>query len=246
MGWNERTYALPHQWYERGVRRYGFHGLSYEYITSELSTYPEINADSRVIIAHLGYGASLCAMRNGKSVVTTMASHRSMEFLWVPRPGSLDPGILSWLIHEALLSPRDIDHLLNYESGLLGLSGESGDMETLLKSKNPASVKAVDYFVHHTHRAIASLAATLGGLDALVFTGGVGENAVKVRERICRQASWLGIALDDGANAKNQIRISQHDSRISVWRIPTNEELVIARHARRLTHPDAVGPAESA
>ena len=232
MPLNEQRYALPHQWFDRGIRRYGFHGLSYEYIASVLPEYLGTDPGRRVVVAHLGHGASLCALRDGRSVATTMGFTPLDGIPMATRPGQLDPGVVTYLIREAGLPVAEVDDLLNHHSGLAGLSGGSGDMRELLDDARPQAAEAVDYFVHHTGRAIASLAAALGGLDALVFTAGIGENAPAIRERVCRQAAWLGIELDAGANERNDTRISAPGSRVSVWRIATDEEAVIARHTR--------------
>ncbi len=238
MGWNEQHYALPHEWFDKGVRRYGFHGLSYEYIASVLPDHLGELADARVIVAHLGHGASLCAMHERQSVATTMGFTPLGGIPMATRPGDIDPGLSSWLIREAGLPVDEIDDLLNHQSGLLALSGISGDMRVLLADKSEAAQQAIDYFEHHTHRAIASLAAALGGLDALVFTAGIGENSVTVRQQICAQAGWLGLVLDAPANARasvdNNIKISSDDSRVSIWCIATNEEIIIARHTQAL------------
>lgn len=234
MSWNEQHYALPHEWFEKGARRYGFHGLSYEYIASVLPTYLGDQADARVIVAHLGHGASLCAMYGRKSVATTMGFTPLGGIPMATRSGDIDPGLSSWLIREAGLSIDEIDDLLNHQSGLLAISGISGDMRVLLVDKSEAALQAIDYFVHHTHRAIASLAAVLGGLDALIFTAGIGENSATIREQICRSGSWLGLSIDDAANTDNNIKFSLPDSKVSLWCIPTNEEIIIARHTRSL------------
>ncbi len=226
----EQIYALPREWLDKGVRRYGFHGLSYEYIAAVLPHHLGEQARGRVIVAHLGHGASLCAMRDGRSIATTMGFTPLDGVPMATRPGHLDPGIITWMIRQAGLSVTEVDDLLNHHSGLSGLSGSSGDMQELLADHRPEAIEAVDYFVHHTHRAIGSLAAALGGLDALVFTAGIGENAPSIRERICDKASWLGIAFDAVANTENRVRISLPQSRVSVWCIPTDEEAVIARH----------------
>ena len=230
----ERLYALPRQWHERGVRRYGFHGLSYEYIATTLPAHLGETAEGRVVVAHLGHGASLCALRQRRSVATTMGFTPLDGVPMATRPGQLDPGIPLWLQREAGLDLAAVDDLLNHRSGLLGLSGISGDMRELLRDHRPEAAEAIDYFVHHVHRAIASLAASLGGLDALVFTAGIGEHAPLIRERIVREAHWLGLQLDAEANAENRTRISLPDSPVSVWVIPTDEERQIARHTRRL------------
>lgn len=234
MSWNEQHYALPREWFDKGIRRYGFHGLSYEYIASVLPEHLGEQADARVIVAHLGHGASLCAMHRRQSVATTMGLTPLGGIPMATRPGDIDPGLNSWLIRKAGLSIDEIDDLLNHRSGLLALSSISGDMRVLLTNKSEAAQQAVDYFVHHTHRAIASLAAALGGLDALIFTAGIGENSAAVRQQICAQARWLGLALNAPANADNNIKISTNDSRVSIWCIPTNEEIIIAHHTRAL------------
>ncbi len=235
MPLSEQYYALPREWFARGIRRYGFHGLSYEHIASVLPEYLGAAAEGRVIVAHLGHGASLCAMHYRRSIATTMGFTPLDGVPMATRPGQLDPGVVTFLIREAGLSASEVDDMLNHHSGLTGLSGVTGDMRQLLEDPRPEAAEAVEYFVHHVHRAIASLAAALGGLDALVFTAGIGENSPLIRERICDQAAWLGIALDKEANAANRNRISLSGSAVSVWRIPTDEERVIALHTRRLT-----------
>lgn len=230
----EQYYALPREWHARGVRRYGFHGLSYEYIAERLPSLLGTAAEGRVIVAHLGHGASLCALHERRSQATTMGFTPLDGVPMATRPGQLDPGVVTYLIREVGLTVSEVDDLLNHRSGLLGLSGISGDMRELLRDPRPEAAEAIDYFVHHVHRAIASLAAVLGGLDALVFTGGIGENAPLIRERIVRAAHWLGLQLDAEANSGNQPRISLPESPVSVWVIPTDEEQRIARHTRTL------------
>ena len=234
MSWNEQHYALPHEWFDKGVRRYGFHGLSYEYIASVLAEYLGERADARIIVAHLGHGASLCAMRERQSVATTMGFTPLSGIPMATRPGDLDPGLSRWLMHEAGLSIDEMEHLFNHQSGLLALSGISDDMRVLLANKSNAAQQAINYFIHHTHRAIASLVAVLGGLDALIFTAGIGENSSAIRQQICTQASWLGLALDASANTNHDIKINTDDSKVSIWCIPTNEEMMIAHHTRTL------------
>lgn len=238
----EQIFALPRQYREQGIRHYGFHGLSYEYIASILPEHLGEQAEGRIIVAHLGHGASLCALQQRKSMATSMSFTPLDGIPMATRPGALDPGVLLYLLREKGLSLSALETLLNYQSGLLGLSGFSGDMRQLLADPRPAAAQAIDYFVHHTQRAIASLAGALGGLDALVFTAGIGENAPLIRARICQQAAWLGIAIDAEANAQNQVRISSPDSRVSVWRIATNEELIIARHTQGLISGEANFP----
>ena len=230
----EQHYALPPVWFERGVQHYGFHGLSYEYIASVLPEYAGSSADAKVIVAHLGHGASLCAMVQRKSVATTMGFTPLDGIPMATRPGALDPGVISWLIREAGLSIEQVDELLNQQCGLYGLSGISGDMRKLLADKHTEASRAIDYFVHHTQRAIASLAAAIGGIDVLVFTAGIGENSALIRERICRQAAWLGIQIDTDANNNNHRQISSASSNVTILRIPTDEEMIIAKHTLRL------------
>ncbi len=230
----EQIFALPRQYREQGIRRYGFHGLSYEYIASVLPEYLGEQAEERIIIAHLGHGASLCALHRRKSMATSMSFTPLDGIPMATRPGALDPGVLLYLLREKGLSLNALETLLNHQSGLLGLSGSSGDMRQLLADPQPAAAQAIDYFIHHTQRAIASLAGALGGLDALVFTAGIGENAPPIRARICQQAAWLGVDIDPEANAQNEICISRPGSRVSVWRIATNEEFIIARHTHGL------------
>jgi acetate kinase len=221
---------LPQEIRAAGVQRYGFHGLSYEYIASVLpEVAPEI-ADGRVIVAHLGSGASLCAMRNGRSVDSTLGFTALDGLCMGTRPGALDPGVVLYLFQVLGLSAKEVETILYKKSGLLGISGLSNDMRDLLASDAPAARLAVDYFVYRAAKELGALAAVLGGIDALVFTAGIGENAPEVRRRICEASAWLGIDLDPGANAAKASRISRSGSRVSAWVIPTNEELMIARH----------------
>lgn len=223
-------YALPWEYYESGVRHYGFHGLSYEYIAAMLpQVAPEIS-DGRVIVAHLGSGASLCALRAGKSVDSTMGFSPLDGVPMGTRPGALDPGVLLHLINQRGLSGVDLEKLLYRESGLLGLSGISNDMRVLLESQEPRAQLAVEYFVHYTVKQIGALAAVLGGVDGLVFTAGIGERSSAIRARILQACAWLGVSLDTAANARGGPRISTEGSAIQVWVIPTDEELMIARH----------------
>jgi len=230
----ERLFALPRTLSEEGVRRYGFHGLSYDYIASVLPGYLDDKADGRVIVAHLGHGASLCAMQGRKSVATTMSFTPLDGLPMATRSGAIDPAVVLYLLKTKGLDTDAVSDLLHHKSGLLGVSGVSGDMRDLLASDNPHAEQAIDLFVDRVNREIGALAAALGGLDALVFTGGIGENASEIRQRICRKAHWLGITANDAANADNEPQISDAASRVSVWRIPTNEELVIARQTLRL------------
>ena len=225
---------LPLDLRTAGLQRYGFHGLSYEYIASVLhEEAPEI-AHGRVIVAHLGSGASLCALRNGKSVDSTLGFTALDGLCMGTRPGALDPGVVLYLFQGLGLSPTEVEEVLYKKSGLLGISGISPDMRNLLSSAEPQARLAVDYFVLRAAKEIGALAAVLGGLDGLVFTAGIGENSPEIRRRICESASWLGVRLDVKANASGGPRISLRDSPVSAWVIPTNEELMIARHTAAL------------
>jgi acetate kinase len=229
-----QAFALPHAITERGVRRYGFHGLSYEFIAGALGGFDAKAAAGRVIVAHLGNGASMCAMRAGGSVATTMGFTALDGLPMGTRCGAIDPGVMLYLMDELKMDARAIEKLVYQQSGLLGVSGVSSDMRALLASEEPRARFAVDLFAYRIRRELGSLSAALGGLDALVFTGGIGEHAATIRERVCREAQWLGIELNPVANNKGGPRISADGGRVSVWVIPTNEELMIARHTRRL------------
>jgi acetate kinase len=229
-----QAFALPRRYAEEGVRRYGFHGLSYEYIASSLPRSDARAASGRTIVAHLGNGASLCALEGGRSVATTMSFTALDGLVMGTRCGSIDPGVLLYLMNRHGMDAHALEQLLYEQSGLFGVSGGSSDMRELLARPDPEAAFAVDLFVYRLRREIGSLAAALGGLDALVFTGGIGENAAPIRARACRSAAWLGLALDEDANERGGPRISRSDSRTSAWVIPTNEELMIARHTRHV------------
>jgi len=232
-----QAFALPPEITERGVRRYGFHGLSYEYIASVLPQVDPRAAAGRTVVLHLGNGASMCAIHNGKSMASTMGFTAMDGLPMGTRCGNLDPGVVLYLVDELKMDARAIEKLFYQQSGLLGVSGISSDMRTLLASDEPRAKFAVDLFVYRIGRELGSLAGALGGLDAVVFTGGIGEHAVAIRERVCHAAAWLGVELDPTANAAGGSRISTAASRVSAWVIPTNEELMIARHTRRLLNP---------
>jgi len=225
---------LPRDVCQGGVEQYVFHGISYEYISSILpQVAPEI-ADGRVIVAHLGSGASLCALRNRQSIDTTM-SFTAMDGLCMgTRPGALDPGIVLFLFQQLGLSVKQVEEILYKKSGLLGISGISNDMRDLLGRSEPEARLAVDYFVYRAAKEIGAMAAVLGGVDALVFTAGIGENSAEIRRRITEASAWLGIELDEVANTAKVPRISTPKSKVSAWVIPTNEELMIARHTGSL------------
>ena len=225
---------LPRDLCKTELQRYGFHGISYEYIASVLPREaPEI-ARGRVIVAHLGSGASLCALKDGKSVDSTMSFTALDGLCMGTRPGAIDPGALLYLFQSLNLSVKDVETLLYKKSGLLGISGISNDMRVLLLSSAPEARLAVDYFIYRCAKEIGALAAVLGGVDGLVFTAGIGKNSPEIRRRICEASSWLGIELDKEANAHNQTRISMPQSKVSAWMIPTDEELMIARHTASL------------
>ena len=229
-----RAFALPKAISERGVRRYGFHGLSYEHIASVLPELDARAAQGRTIVLHLGNGASMCAIAAGRSVATTMGFTAADGLPMGTRCGSLDPGAILYFLDELKMDARAIEKLIYQESGLLGVSGISSDMRTLEASREPGARAAIDLYIYRIGRELGSLAAALGGLDAIVFTAGIGENSIGLRERVCRDAQWLGIELDAAANAAGGPRISTFSSRASAWVIPTNEELTIARHTWRL------------
>ncbi len=222
--------ALPRQICQSEIQRYGFHGLSYEYIVSVLPRVaPEI-AKSKVIVAHLGSGASLCAIKDGKSVDSTFGFTALDGLCMGTRPGAVDPGVVLYLFQTLGLSNKEVENILYKQSGLLGISGVSNDMRKLLESDEPASRLAIDYFVFRAAKEIGALSAVLKGLDGIVFTGGIGENSAEIRRRICEACDWLGVEIDAQSNANGGPRISRRDSKVSAWAIPTNEELMIAQH----------------
>ena len=231
-----QRFALPAELHDAGVQRYGFHGLSYEYITTELPRLDARAAAAKTVVLHLGNGSSMCAIEAGRSMATTMGFTPADGLAMGTRCGSIDPGVILYLMDERKMDARAIERLLYHESGLLGLSGISSDMRMLLTSDQPAARLAIDVYVYRIRRELGSLAAALGGLDAIVFTAGIGENAPAIRERVCREAAWLGLEVDPSANAGGGPRISGPRSRVSAWVIPTNEELMIARHTLRVLH----------
>lgn len=225
-------FALPRQLTAEGVRRYGFHGLSYEYIAHRLAEMAPEVAKGRVVVAHLGSGASMCAIKDGRSVASTMGFTALDGLPMGTRTGNLDPGVVLYLMQQKGMSGAEIEALLYKQSGLLGVSGISNDMRVLLDSADPHAAEAVDLFCYRINREIGSLAAAMGGIDALVFTAGIGERAAAVRARVVGLAGWLGLRLDEQANAVHGPRISTPDSAVSAWVVPTDEELMIARHTR--------------
>jgi len=229
-----QTFALPRAMTTGGLRRYGFHGLSYEFIASALPDALGAAADGRVIVAHLGNGASLCAMHCRKSIATTMGFSTLDGLVMGTRCGSIDPGVLFYLMREKNMSPVEVEDMLYRKAGLLGISEISNDMRTLLGSDDPRARDAIEQFVYRAALETGALAAALEGIDALVFTGGIGEHAATVRAMICKKLAWLGIALDPAANRSHAPRISTTASRVSVCIIPTDEEAVIAQHTHHL------------
>ena len=225
------TFALPRAYYDKGIRRYGFHGLSYEYIAATLAqTHPGLHA-GRVVVAHLGNGASMCGLQGGRSVASSMGFSALDGLPMGTRSGQIDPGVLLYLMTEERMDAAAIADLLYNQSGLLGLSGISHDMRTLLASDDPRAGQAIDYFCFRIRRELGGLAASLEGLDAIVFTGGIGENAAPIRDRVCAGLGWIGVGIDAGLNAANATVISPKGAPVPVLVIPTNEELVIARAA---------------
>jgi acetate kinase len=231
-----QQFALPRDLTATGIQRYGFHGLSYEYIASRLRQIDPHAAVGRTVVAHLGNGASLCALKEGVSIATTMGFTPLDGLPMGTRCGAIDPGVLLCLMNRDGLDAHALEQLLTYKSGLLGVSGISSDMRTLLdkESSDAHAAEAVELFVYRISREFGSMAAALGGVDAVVFTGGIGENAPSIRARVCGAANWLGIAFDSASNDQGGPRISHVSSRVSVWVVPTNEELMIAQHTKKL------------
>ena len=232
--WENDTFALPQEYYDKGVRRFGFHGLSYEYIVSHMRDFAPFHVDGGVVVAHLGNGASMCAIRGGQSVGSTMGFSALDGLPMGTRSGQLDPGVVLYMMDQLKMAPAEIENLLYRESGLKGLSGLSNDMRELMSSDKPEAAQAIDYFVFRIRREIGAMAAILGGLDGVVFTGGIGENADYIRERICDDMDWLGLELDERRNRRNEKIISSDRSRVRLFVIPTNEELMIAEHVQKL------------
>jgi acetate kinase len=227
-------YAIPERFYSEGVRRYGFHGLSYEYIARRLREIAPGIADARVIVAHLGSGASMCALHGGQSVESTMGFTALDGLPMGTRSGQIDPGVLLYLLTEKHMSAKDVETLLYRESGLKGLSGLGSDMRELEASDNPAATLAIEYFVYRIGLSAGMLAAALGGLDAFVFTAGIGENSTMIRNRVAERLAWLGAACDPVANSAGKSVVSRPHSKVGLYVVPTDEELMIARHTLAL------------
>jgi acetate kinase len=229
-----QAYALPASITEHGVRRFGFHGLSYEYIASVLPDFDAQAAAGATVVAHLGNGSSMCAIAAGQSAASTMGFTAVDGLMMGTRCGNIDPGVILFLMDYLKMDTRAVENLIYKQSGLLGVSGISSDMRTLLKSDDPRAGFAVELFVYRIGRELGSLAAAMHGIDALVFTAGIGEHSAVIRDRVCREAAWLGVELDPVANDAGGPRISTAASKVSAWVIPTDEELMIARHTREV------------
>lgn len=225
-----QLFALPRKFTEAGIRRYGFHGLSYEYVSSRFHELAPEQADGRVVIAHLGNGASLCGLLGGRSMATTMGFTAVDGLVMGTRCGTVDPGVLIYLMDAYGMDARAIENLVYRESGLLGVSGISSDMRKLRASSDPAAAEAIALFVYRIVRTVGALAGTLSGLDALIFTGGIGENDAATRAAIADGCRWLGLRLDDARNAQGGGRISVDGSQVSAWVVPTDEERMVAHH----------------
>jgi len=229
-----QRFAIPAELHDAGVRRYGFHGLSYEYIASVLPERDARAAGGKTVVLHLGNGSSMCALEAGKSIASTMGFTAVDGLPMGTRCGALDPGVILYLMDQRGMDARAIEKLIYNQSGLLGVSGISSDMRTLLGSSDPRAKLAIDLYVYRIRRELGSLAAALGGLDAIVFTAGIGENSPEIRERVLSDTEWLGVKIDRRANADGGPRIHAAESRVAAWAISTNEELMIARHTQRL------------
>lgn len=229
-----QRFAIPDELHREGVRRYGFHGLSYEYIAKTLPGIAPAIADGRVVVAHLGSGASMCAIRAGRSIDSTMGFTALDGLPMGTRTGQIDPGVLIYLLNKKGWDTTRLERFLYQECGLKGLSGISNDMRDLLASEAPFAKISIDYYVYRAVREVGALASVMGGLDGLVFTAGVGENAAPVRNRVCQDLAWLGLELDEAANERHGPCISTKESRVSAWVIPTDEERMIARHTNEI------------
>ncbi len=232
----QTRYPIPRIWHEKGVRRYGFHGLSYEYIAGRMKAVAPAAYAGKTLVMHLGNGASMCAMEGGKSFTTSMGFSVLDGLMMGTRPGSLDPGVILYFLREAKLDEPAIERMLYHDSGLRGVSGISNDMGVLLKSDSPNAREAVDLFCLRITKEGAGLISLLGGAEALVFTGGMGENAVTIRAQVLESLAWMGVRYDADKNANaprgQEVMLSSEDSKIQVWVIPTNEEVIISRHTR--------------
>jgi len=233
----EQRFALPSHPKLKAVRRYGFHGLSYQYIAGVLPEHLGTEADGKIIVAHLGHGASLCAMHKRRSIATTMTFTPLDGIPMGTRCGSIDPAVVLYLLQQGM-GEKEISDLLYFQSGLLGVSGISDNLAELLQHPDTQAQFAIELFIHHSVRAIGSLAAVLGGVDAIIFTAGIGEHAASIREAICKGCAWLGVQLDEKANLSGQTCITGQNSPVQAWVIPTDEERLIAEQTLALIHTD--------
>jgi acetate kinase len=234
-------FALPREYYDKGVRRYGFHGLSYEYVSGEIKRFAPLLYEGRVVVAHLGNGASMCGMIGGRSMVSTMGFTALDGLPMGTRTGQIDPGVIFYMVQQEGKTIDEVREIFYTKSGLLGLSGLSNDMRVLEAAGTPESTDAIEYFVFRCRRELGGLAAALGGVDALVFCGGIGENSRYIRQRICENLDWIGIEIDRDRNEANERRINSSFSRAHVLVVPTNEEIVIARAAKAFVETEAAG-----
>jgi acetate kinase len=232
--WTAHSFALPRKITGEGVKRYGFHGLSYEYIARQLRQIAPAVARGKVVVCHLGSGASMCAIDGGKSVASTMGFTALDGLPMGTRTGALDAGVVLYLMQQKGMSAKEIEDLLYKQSGLIGVSGVSNDMRVLLESSEPHAAEAVELFVYRVSRELGSLVSAMGGIDALVFTAGIGEHSPQIRAKVCAHAEWLGLVMDDEANEHGAQIISAIDSPVSAWVIPTDEEMMIAKHTREV------------
>ena len=242
---HERMLGLPRAYFDKGVMRYGFHGLSYESIADRLPGIDPLAAAGRTVVCHLGSGASLCALLAGKSIATTMSFTPLDGLLMGTRAGAIDPGVILHLLRRAHMTPDQVERLLDRESGLLGVSGISSDVRDLLNSPAPEAAEALDLFCYRVAREIGAMVAALEGLDSIVFTGGIGENSPQIRDKVCNRLKWLGAQLDRTANQNENTLLSNVSSRVSILRVPADEEVVIARHTASAISDSPVHPSSS-
>lgn len=233
-------FAIPGRFERRGLRRYGFHGLSFEYVSRHLAQIPALTA-KRTVIAHLGNGASLCALRDGRSIDSTMGLTPLDGLVMGTRCGTIDPGVLLYLLEHEKMSAADVQHMLYHESGLLGVSGISADMRALLASDEVAAMEAIELFTFRVSQQVAVMANSLGGLECLVFTGGIGEHSQEIRAKVCDRLEWLGVRIDENANEGGLELISSADSAVAVLVVATNEEYTMARHCSAMLRKEPDG-----
>jgi acetate kinase len=237
---HERMFGLPRTYFDKGVKRYGFHGLSFESVTARLPGIDLRAASGRTVLCHLGSGASLCALLAGESIATTMSFTPLDGLLMSTRAGAIDPGVVLYLLRNEQKTPDQVEHLLDRESGLIGVSGISSDVRDLLTSNAPEAKEAVNLFCYRVAREMGSMVAALEGLDAIVFTGGIGENSSEIRDRICNRLGWIGVHLDHASNQAGNTRLNIAGSRVSILRVPADEEAMIVKHTRSLINDSRI------